>query len=92
MNDSVSRHTTANNGLKRGLLAVRNDLRLDLTVALQQSEDDSLTTRCSATTLAAHACRAEVRFINFDFTVFERRLALTFFGDAAADFAKDRDD
>jgi hypothetical protein len=36
--------------------------------------------------------RAEVRFVNFDFTVFERRLALAFFRDAASDFAKDRDD
>jgi hypothetical protein len=44
------------------------------------------------TALASHAVRAEVRFINFDFAVLEGRLALAFFGDAPADFAKDRDD
>jgi hypothetical protein len=36
--------------------------------------------------------RAEVRFINFYFTVLEWRLAFAFFGDALTDFAKDRDD
>jgi hypothetical protein len=36
--------------------------------------------------------RAEVRLVNFDFAVPERRLALAFFGDATTDFAEDRND
>ena len=36
--------------------------------------------------------RAEVRLIDLGLAVLERRLALAFFGDAPADFAKDGDD
>ena len=36
---------TANDGLQRGFRAVRDDLRIDLAIALEESEDRSLTPR-----------------------------------------------
>ena len=90
VDDGVGRDATANNGLQRGFFAVRHDLRVDLAVALQEAEDDSLMA-CTATALAAHAMRAEVRLVNFHLAAPERRLAFTLFGDTLTEFAKDRD-
>jgi hypothetical protein len=73
------------------LSTVRDDLCVDLRVTLEKTEDDGLPS-CTTSTLAPDAMRAEVRFINFDFTIIERRLAFAFFSNALTDFAKDRDD
>lgn len=88
MDDRRGRDTTANNGLQRRLFAVRDDLCIDLAIALQDAEDDGLATR-SATALTAHATRPEVRLVNFDFTGGERRRSLALLGKATADFEKD---
>ena len=91
VDDGFGSYTTANNGLKCGLFAVGHDLRIDATVTLEDAEDDGLT-RSSATAFAAHATRAEVAFIDFDFALGERRGPLTFFSDALSDFEKDHVD
>src|SRR6201989_3433812 len=64
--DRFGRDTTANNGLQSGFLAVRHDLRVDLAISLQESEDDGLTRR-AATALAAYYASTKVRFIHFGF-------------------------
>ena len=71
VNDGVCQDATANNGLQGSLFAVRHDLRVDLALSLEEAEDDGLAPG-TATALAAHAMRAEVRFIHFNFTVFKR--------------------
>ncbi len=71
VNDHFRGNTTANNGLKSGFLAVRHDLRIDLAITLEESEDDGLSTR-SATAFATHATSAEIRLINFNFAGGER--------------------
>lgn len=43
MNDCFRSDATTNNGLQRGLFAVRHDLGVNLAVALQEAEDDGLT-------------------------------------------------
>ncbi len=88
MDNRLWRDPTANNGLQSSFLAVRNDLGINLAIALQQSEDDSLTAR-SATAFASHATSTKVRFVNFDFAARQRRIALRFFTDTTADFEKD---
>lgn len=75
MDDGVSRHPAAGNSLQSGLLAVRHDLGVDASLALEESEDDSLTPRASAAP-AAHAARSEVGLIHFDLAVLKGRLAL----------------
>ncbi len=91
VDNGLGSDATANNGLQSDLFAVRHDLGVNLIVTLQESEDDGLTTS-SATTFTAHPARTEVRFINFDFAILERRLAFALFADAAAYLAEDRDD
>lgn len=81
-------HAAADNGLQSGLLAVSHDLGVDLAVTLQETEDDGLA-RCATATLAAPATSTEVRLIDSDLARRERRLALAFFGEAAAAFEKD---
>ena len=88
VNHSFRRNAAPNNGLKCDLLAVGHDLGVDRTVAPEDAEDNGLTARSTAT-FAAHAASAKVGLINFDLAG-EGRLTLTFFGDAATDFEKDR--
>src|SRR5947209_2676871 len=66
MDNCLKSKATANNSLKRGLRAVRHDLRIDFAVRFQQTEDRSLATGSSAS-LASNSSSTEVRFINFDF-------------------------
>src|SRR5918912_2211231 len=73
---------TANNGLNAGLFAIRDDLRVDTTIALINSKDDSLASR-PATALASDSSSAEVRFIKFN-VARKRRLALTMLSNGLA--------
>jgi hypothetical protein len=89
VDDCFESHATANNGLQRGLFAVGNDLRIDRTITLEDTEDDGLA-RCAAPALATHSTSAKVRFIDFNFTRRERRCAFTLCGDALTKLEKDR--
>ena len=60
VDDRFGSHTTATNGLKRGFLAVWDDLRVDAPVTLEEAEDDGLATG-SATSLATHSTSADSR-------------------------------
>ena len=91
VNDDLRCHAATDNGLQRGLFAVRHDLGVDLAVTLQEPEDDGLAAR-PASALAAHAPSTEVGFIHLDLPCGERRLALALFGDAPSDFEKDHGD
>lgn len=91
VDDGINGDLAPNNGLKCSLFAVRDGLGIDTIVTFEKTEDDSLTAGPSAT-LTSDAMRAEVRLINFDLAIIERRLALAFFRDALPDFAKDHDD
>ena len=91
VDDGLGGHTSANNGLQSGFLAVRHDLRIDTAITFEDAEDNRLATG-PATTLATNSPSAEVRFIHFDFTRRERRGTFTFFGDAFSDFEKDHVD
>ncbi len=91
VNDHLRCDTTANNGLQRHLFAVRYDLWIDLTVTLEETEDDGLATG-SATALAAHSTSAEVRLIDFNFASGEGSITRAFFDETCSDFEKDRGD
>jgi len=88
VDDSFGSHATANNGLQRGFLAVRDDLRIDTALAFEDAEDDGFTC-CTSASLATHTASTEVRLINFDFALGEGRGAFAFFRDALSDFEKD---
>ncbi len=83
------RDATANNGLQSGFLTVRYDLGIDLVITLEQAEDNGFTTG-SATTLASHPASTEVRLVNFNLAVSERRLTFALFTDATTYLAEDR--
>src|ERR1700749_63538 len=87
----VNRASTANNGLQSRLFTVRDNLGINAAVTFEDAEDYCLATS-SAASLATNTASAEVRLINFDFAVGERRGALAFFSDALTDFEKDRGD
>jgi len=91
VDDRFRRDATANNGLQSSLFAVRYNLGVDAAVALEDTKDDGFTRR-STPALAAHATSAEVRLINFDFTLREGRSALALLGNALPDFEKDHGD
>jgi hypothetical protein len=90
VDDGVNGDLATNNGLSSRFSTVRDDLCIDPLVTLEKTEDDGLPAR-TATALATHAMRAEVRFINFNFAIVEWRLTLAFFCDASSDFAEDHD-
>ncbi len=89
VDDRGYRDATANNGLQSSLFTVWHDLGIDLVSPLQQAEDDGLA-RGSTTTFTAHATRAEVRFVNLNLAVSERRLTFALFTDATTYLAEDR--
>ena len=82
MNGRSQINFAPNNGLNTALFAVRDDLSIDPAVALLNAEDDGLAS-CSASTLATHTTRAEVRFVQLDITG-ERRLSLAMLSDGLA--------
>ena len=84
VNDAGQVDLAANRLQKRGFLGVGNDLRVDVAVAFEDAEDDRLAAG-PATSLAAHALGAEVRFVDFHFSL-KRGLLFTPFGDATPNF------
>lgn len=71
----------ASNGLLQGLFAtIRNDLGVDMGIAFEDSKDNGLAARASAT-LASNAFGPEVRLVDFDFPP-EGVLGFTVLGDA----------
>src|SRR5688500_1664449 len=91
MDDRIGCDATTNNGLQRRLFTVRYDLRLDLAISLQETEDDGLA-GCATPALATNTSSTEVRFVNFDFARRERRTTLAILSHALTDFEKDRVD
>ena len=91
VDDSIKRAATAHNGLQSALFALRHNLGVDAAISLEDAEDDSLAAG-SATTLATHAPRAEVRLIHFDLARCKGGCAFAFFPNALSDFEKDRGD
>ena len=91
VDDGLERDATAHNGLQSALFAVRHDLRVNASGSFEDAEDDGLT-RGSATALATHTARPEVRLIHFDLAPGEGRSTRAFFGDAFSDFEKDHGD
>ncbi len=89
MDNGFRRDPTANNGLQSCLFAVRDDLRIDLAITLQDTKNNRLATR-SATALTTHTTSTKVRLANFYFTDRERRRTFAIFGNAAAELEKDQ--
>src|SRR5947209_12913400 len=89
VDDCSKRDATANNGLQSGFLAVRDNLCVKASIALEDAEDDGLT-GSSATTLASDTASAEIAFVHFDFARGEGRGSFALSGDALSDFEKDR--
>ena len=87
MNHRLRLDAPANNRLQRFLRAVRDNLRVNRTVTLEDAEDNRFA-RCAASALAAHTTRSEVTFINFNNSA-ERRSPFTLLGDAKANFQID---
>src|SRR5205085_11855470 len=63
VDDGLSSHATANNGLQCGFLAVGHDFCVNTTVTLEDAEDNGLATGPAAS-LATDSTSAEVAFIN----------------------------
>lgn len=79
---------SANNGLQRGFLAIRNDLGIDPAVAFENAEDDRLAA-CPATTLAANTPASEIGLVHLNLSSLDRGVTRTFFDQADTDFLKD---
>ena len=75
MEDGFGSDSAANHSLESGFGGIRHDLGVDLVPSFEQPEDDRLAAG-SATSFAAHAARAEVRFVGLDLAQ-EGRTALT---------------
>lgn len=73
MNDAVEAHPAPDRPQQRGFSAVRHDLGVNPSVAFEQSEDDRFAAG-TASLFASDATRAEVTFIDLDFTGERRRL------------------
>ncbi len=71
MDDAADIHPSSNNGLQTASLHIRDDFRVDLPVALEESEDNRLST-CAAPALAPHATRTEVGFVHLNLTAHRR--------------------
>jgi hypothetical protein len=67
VDDSVWRDPAAYYGQKRAPAAARHDFRIDMAVAVEDAEDDSLAAR-PAPAFASDAARAEVAFVHLDLT------------------------
>ena len=63
VDDGSKRNATANNGLQCGLLAVRDNLRVNASVAFEDPKDDCFT-RGSAPSLATDSSSTEVALVN----------------------------
>lgn len=83
VDDAVEVDPSPDNGLQRGLSAIRDDLGVDFSVSLEDAED-----RCfaggSTASFALDSLAAEVGFIDFDLTG-KRRFMLAQFGDSLSD-------
>ena len=86
VDDTSDVHSASNDGLQTASLYIRNDLGVDLAVALEESEHNRLPAR-TPPTLAPDATRTEVRFVHLDFTA-HRRLSLTILGNLRTNFLK----
>ncbi len=60
VDDCIERNPTTNNRLQSAFFVVRHDLGIDSAIFFEDTKDDGLAAR-TASTLAAHAVRAEVR-------------------------------
>ncbi len=67
VDDSVWRDPAAYYGQKSAPAAARHNLPIDIAVALEDAEDDSLPAR-AAPAFASDAARAEVAFVHLDLT------------------------
>ena len=72
---TIHGHLPSNNRLQRGFSAVRDQFRVDLSIALENPKDDRFAIRSSAA-LPFNPTRPKGRFISFDLAS-ERRLGFT---------------
>jgi hypothetical protein len=84
VNDAGQVDLAADGLQQRGFLGVGNDLRVNMAVAFEDAEDDRLAAGLAAS-LAANALGAEVRFVDFHFSL-KGGLLFAPLGDATPDF------
>jgi len=90
MDDAVDRDMPPNNLLQRGFSGIRDNLRIDPAIALEDAEDDGF--RPSATTaFTPNSPRTEVGFVDFDLSC-EGAVARTLINQASTDSLVDRVD
>ena len=65
MDDAVDRDMTSNNLLQRGFSGIRDDLRIDPAIALEDTEDDGFRSG-TATSFTPYSPRTEIGFVHFD--------------------------
>lgn len=85
MGDRFRRNPAPNDRLQRGFPVAGDDLRVNASVSIQESEDRRLAA-CAVSTFASHPTRTEVELISFDPTARERRGALLFSRHAPPNF------
>ena len=90
MDDAIDRDMTPNNLLQRGLSGIRDNLRIDPAIALEDTEDDGFRSS-AATAFTPHSPRSEIGFIDFDLSS-ERVVERTFINQASTDSLIDRVD
>lgn len=86
VDDRIGVYSAPYNGLKGAFLAVRDDLRVNAPVPLEDPEDYRLA-RSSASALAPDTACPEIALVDFDHAT-ERRSPFAFFRYPVSDFAK----
>ncbi len=67
VNDTFNANSSPDNSLESRPGAIRDDFRIDFTVAFEQAENNGLSS-CATSSDSANTSCAEVTFIDFDFT------------------------
>ena len=89
VNDGVEADFAPYNCLQSTLFAVRNDLRINPSVPLENAEHDRLAAG-SATALSRDVSTTKIRLVDLYFSSLERSMSLTFFKQPDANFLKDQ--
>ena len=84
MNHSIWRHMSTDNGLQCCLRAIWHNLRINLSLAFQDTKDDRFTI-CSASSFTSNTLCAKIRFIDF-YRTLQRRFKLTALGNSLSYF------
>ena len=87
VDDAVDRDMAPNNLLQRGFSGIRDNLGVDPTIPLEDTEDDGFRSS-AATPFTPNSPRPEVGFVDFDLSS-EGAVEGTFIGQASTDFLVD---